>query len=232
MTDKQIMIDDVDVSGCSYHYKHTRVCLVKMDAAGRYYNCANWHDCDFKKLSQKLKAKEQECEMLKLSEKSLTETIENIARGFEELKADNKHLNDLLNQALKENEELQQLKDEDSLRVTQLATKCSQLVRENKELKKDYSLLQLSYDSLKTTEDIKISERTFFMGAIRKLNRDILDLMATRKQYREAIEKIKEMCISVKNIENVNSLHDAKLSGMYLQARKILEICDEVNKDE
>ena len=65
MTDKQIIIDGVDVSGCSYHYKHTRVCLVKMDAAGRYYNCANWHDCDFKKLSQQLKRKEQECERLK-----------------------------------------------------------------------------------------------------------------------------------------------------------------------
>lgn len=59
MTDKQIIIDGIDVSGCSYHYKHTRVCLVKMDAAGRYYNCANWHDCDFKKLSQQLKRKEQ-----------------------------------------------------------------------------------------------------------------------------------------------------------------------------
>ena len=65
MTDKQIIIDGCDVSGCSYHYKHTRVCLVKMDAAGRYYNCADWHDCDFKKLSQKLKRKEQECKELK-----------------------------------------------------------------------------------------------------------------------------------------------------------------------
>ena len=75
MTDKQIIIDGVDVSGCSYHYKHTRVCLVKMDAAGRYYNCANWHDCDFKKLSQKLKRKEQECERSKQGYAELTEIV-------------------------------------------------------------------------------------------------------------------------------------------------------------
>ena len=37
------------------------------------------------------------------------------------------------------------------------------------------------------------------------------------------IEKIKEICNSVENIENINSLYDAKLSGMYLQAKKILQ---------
>ena len=43
------------------------------------------------------------------------------------LKSDNKHLNGLLDQALKELEEMRELKDEESLRVTQLATKCCQL---------------------------------------------------------------------------------------------------------
>ena len=46
------------------------------------------------------------------------------------------------------------------------------------------------------------------------------------KEYRklkQTLAKIKEICNSVENIENVNSLYDAKLSGMYLQANKILQ---------
>lgn len=49
------------------------------------------------------------------------------------------------------------------------------------------------------------------------------------KQYKEFCDmkqtliEIKKVCNSVENIENVNSLYDAKLSGMYLQANKILQ---------
>lgn len=187
MTDKQIIVDGVDVSGCSYHYKHTRVCLVKMDAAGRYYNCANWHDCDFKRLSQQLKRKEQDCEelksvrdswiskceqetkikelyqdgldQLKVENERLNNIIEEAKNSkldlksflvgeavqneyeeqLENLKLDNKHLNGLLDQALKELEETRELNDENSLRVTQLATKCCQL---QKALEKVKELIQ------------------------------------------------------------------------------------------
>ena len=42
-------------------------------------------------------------------------------------------------------------------------------------------------------------------------------------QLKQTLAEIKEICNSVENIENVNSLYDAKLSGMYLQANKILQ---------
>lgn len=92
MTDKQIIIDGVDVSGCSYHYKHTRVCLVKMDAAGRYYNCANCPDCDFKKLSQQLKTKEQECERWKSNFNGKVSAIEELLKQLDQLKGENEEL--------------------------------------------------------------------------------------------------------------------------------------------
>lgn len=42
-------------------------------------------------------------------------------------------------------------------------------------------------------------------------------------QLKKTLTEIKEICNSVENIENINSLYDAKLSGMYLQAHKILQ---------
>lgn len=61
------------------------------------------------------------------------------------------------------------------------------------------------------------------------------------EELKETVAKIKEICNSVENIENINSLYDAKLSGMYLQANKILQkiskceidckYCDMKNKE-
>ena len=47
-------------------------------------------------------------------------------------------------------------------------------------------------------------------------------------QLKQTLTEIKEMCNSVENIENVKSLYDAALSGMYLQANKILKKISEV----
>ena len=43
------------------------------------------------------------------------------------------------------------------------------------------------------------------------------------EKFKNCLTEIKEICNSVENIENINSLYDAKLSGMYLQAHKILQ---------
>lgn len=50
-------------------------------------------------------------------------------------------------------------------------------------------------------------------------------------KLKQALAEIKEICNSVENIENINSLYDAKLSGMYLQAHKILQKISEVEND-
>ena len=43
------------------------------------------------------------------------------------------------------------------------------------------------------------------------------------RKLKQTLTDIKEICNSVENIENINSLYDAKLSGMFLQANKILQ---------
>jgi DNA repair exonuclease SbcCD ATPase subunit len=159
MTDKQIIIDGVDVSGCEHLYREID-CLAHMDYSEccegydpSYGYCPNT-DCYYKQL----KRKEQECEelkkiideaknskldlksflvgeaiqneyeqqldQLKAEVKSKTEYVQEqreiinqyskeiemykkcqgkrASKREEELKTENKHLNDLLNQALKE----------------------------------------------------------------------------------------------------------------------------------
>ena len=51
----------------------------------------------------------------------------------------------------------------------------------------------------------------------------IEELLQQLDQLKKTLTEIKEICNSVENIENINSLYDAKLSGMYLQAHKILQ---------
>ena len=50
-----------------------------------------------------------------------------------------------------------------------------------------------------------------------------LTLMTEQRVLLKTLAEIKEICNSIENIENINSLYDAKLSGMYLQANKILQ---------
>ena len=67
--------------------------------------------------------------------------------------------------------------------------------------------------------------------------KELLGKLALKEQECEELKKtlaeIKEICNSVENIENINSLYDAKLSGMFLQANKILQKISEceVNND-
>ena len=54
-------------------------------------------------------------------------------------------------------------------------------------------------------------------------NEKIKVLQTQLKRKEQVLDEIKEICNSVENIENINSLYDAKLSGMFLQANKILQ---------
>ena len=127
MTDKQIIIDGVDVSGCEFYTNGWCCCALLYEE-----HCKDCSYCMYK-LKRQLKAKEQECEELKEKVKKYGEINEQETKDYAELKAeneqlknfhinlvgvkeceirelaelksDNKHLNDLLNQALKELEE-------------------------------------------------------------------------------------------------------------------------------
>ena len=50
------------------------------------------------------------------------------------------------------------------------------------------------------------------------------------KKLKQTLAEIKDICNSVENIENINSLYDAKLSGMFLQANIILKKISEVEQ--
>ena len=89
MTDKQIIFDNVDISECK------ELCSLKICEG---VQCAKFNILKAKRDSDFLEALKTELEAYKMESDEGKEINA-------ELKADNKHLNDLLNQALKELEE-------------------------------------------------------------------------------------------------------------------------------
>ena len=108
MTDKQIIIDGVPVQDCCYFdYENDGY----KDSCYIHQNECSAQNCYYKQL----KRKEQECERLKLIVAHSCHDVlyEDSLRGqLDQLKAENKHLNDLLNQALKELEAIQDAYEE------------------------------------------------------------------------------------------------------------------------
>lgn len=97
MTDKQIIIDGVDVSGCEFLTK-TVHCKAQMSILGTDTNkCKCFPNCHFKQL----KRKEQECEELKkeiafgnngtLSDKIRAEVFKELNNENSQLKAENEN---------------------------------------------------------------------------------------------------------------------------------------------
>ena len=123
-------------------------------------------------------------------------------KGYEldKLIKENKHLNDLLNQALKELEELQNLKDEDSLRVVILA-------RENKQLKNRINNFVCSENCY------KYKEAQSYKQALEKV--------------RELCQKDKDFCVSCEGDGHIDCI-DCTEGGKAKLAVQILQIFDEV----
>ena len=109
MTDKQIIIDGVDVSGCEFYNKDDKTCR---EANGKY----NIDICDFDKCEnsncyyKNWQRKEQECEELKEQLKEMNEVIRtettrcnlvNILKTeLDQLKAENEELKKTVNDLL------------------------------------------------------------------------------------------------------------------------------------
>ena len=75
MTDKEIMIDSIDVSGCEFLWKERlprKVC----NNGNLDCDCISNPNCYYKQL----KRKEQECELLKGDEKSLLNVIDHLQK--------------------------------------------------------------------------------------------------------------------------------------------------------
>lgn len=145
MTDKQIMIDDVDVSGCLFYQANFEE---DYDVKIKHY-CSNWHNscesnnkpnCYYKQL----KHKEQECEKLKNER-----TVDPVKQLFQ-LKAENEELKTMLKDLSYENQkfcyqieeqikQLEPFKDEyfkglDNVVIAELAKKSIRITAENSKL--------------------------------------------------------------------------------------------------
>lgn len=99
MTDKQIIIDGVDVSGCE-HYEDLN-CFAYRDSCGYPLDCKDNSNCYYKQL----KRKEQECEELKRDLTDLSKiidckngTILTFKEQLDQLKAKNEELKKILNE--------------------------------------------------------------------------------------------------------------------------------------
>lgn len=188
MTDKQIIIDGVNVRECECFYindSHPE----RKECINPYCKglCKDNPNCCFKQL----KRKEKECEELHSRTASIiysltggrlsysTYTLEGCEQAYhDQLEID-------VERATKELQEELKAKEQE----------CKSLEEEIRGCR-----IGIKNISIENTEICKISEK-----------------------YKQALAEIKEICNSVENIENINSLYDAKLSGMFLQANKILQ---------
>ena len=112
MTDKHIITDGCEFQSDCIEYKDISYLKIMPICAIHELSIA-CHDkvnkCKYYKLYKQLKAKEQECEELKEDRErwksnfnGKVSAIEELLQQLDQLKAENKYLNDLLNQALKE----------------------------------------------------------------------------------------------------------------------------------
>ena len=208
MTDKQIIIDGVDVSGCDFYDKNKKYCLtLKMDTRGfKNPSCFNG---DFQKCIQdskvcpntfcdnnpncyykQLKRKEQECESLGHTYLETNELLQDKTKALTNLKSENDVLKTMLKDLSYENQKF-----------------CYQIEEQTKQLE------PFKDEYFKGLDNVSIA----------KLAKKSIRITAENSKLEQTLIEIKEICNSVENIENINSLYDAKLSGMYLQANKILQ---------
>lgn len=108
MTDKQIIINGVDVSGCA----ERSMCINCETVTNCYYKQLKRAKNQIVELNKMVEAKKQECEGLRYEIGSLENDRDILQEQLDQLKTENKHLNDLLNQALKELEAIQDAYEE------------------------------------------------------------------------------------------------------------------------
>ena len=95
MTDKQIIIDGCDVSGCEFldNVEYDKLCLMISHRNECQVNCSNKPNCYYKQL----KRKEQECEEIR---NKLNSNIERMNEQNEKLHNENKELKSYIKEDL------------------------------------------------------------------------------------------------------------------------------------
>lgn len=187
-----------------------------------------------KELEEKLLRKEQECEELKnelhknFEEKDkLHLIIDRLleASGYDTNTASAEDFEDVYENMRYKQQQLDQLKAKNE----ELNTMLKDLSYENQ---------KFCYQIEEQTKQLEPFKDEYFKGldnvVIAELAKKSIRITAENSKLEQTLTEIKEICNSVENIENINSLYDAKLSGMFLQANKILQKISEseVNNDK
>ena len=161
MTDKQIIIDGVDVSGCPYYIDSECGC--------------SSHDCECIKCIHNVcfykdyKAKEQECEALQMSENEAGEIIaelqaykdinEDFKTAWEELKAENEELKKIINAANSSSLDIQRFLVGAAI-LEEYEQQLDQLKAKNEELKKNLNEGCLQHLTLMTEQRVLLKTLT------------------------------------------------------------------------
>lgn len=137
MTDKQIIIDGVDVSGCA-SYMDNGECISELVYSDYCKVCPN---CTYK-LEQKLKAKEQECERWKSNFNGKVSAIKELLEQLDQLKAENDKLKEAFDGLFK----VQYKLADNNKKLRQCLTKIKEIAEELKNF----------YEELGKCEDLTV----------------------------------------------------------------------------
>ena len=193
MTDKQIIIDGVDVSGCNFTLERDGKIKCECTHAtgfGVICDCESWKTCDYKNY----KRKEQECEELKSVRDSWMSKFEQETKirelyqdGLDQLKAENEELTkykslfektrNLYNEARMNNYELlDEIKDlKDSIKRTICQSECyrykeaeklSQTLAEIKEVLQLYNNTTIGIDKGNGIFEFEVSNNNVLGGKL------------------------------------------------------------------
>lgn len=217
---EQIIIDNLGSEKCVHrahlgykgapYFKKCYSCRLQnhqLEAVQANNTTEYWYKCNTKNcLFKKLEDKKQECEQKDKIIKFLTKGLDNSFKTQQDSE-------------LYWEREKKKLKAENK----ELNSKCSQLEENIKDLTaKNNEYIDKNHDLVVQAKVLKSNRLNMF---------EHLDIVQENKKLKKTLAEVKEVCKSVENIENVKSLYDASLSGMYLQAKKILQKINEVEDE-
>ena len=152
---------------------------------------------------------------------------------LDQLKAENEELKKIINEAKNSKLDLKSFLVGEAVQ-NEYEQQLDQLKAENESLKESLKMFSSTLDwALKS--QVGLYKRQIDSSVPDDWEYE--EVLVLVEQYieklKQTLAEIKEICNSVENIENINSLYDAKLSGMFLQANKILQKISEceVNND-
>ena len=198
MTDKQIIIDGVDVSGCEFYWRKKELCT----NGNLTCYCQENKDCLYKKY----KHKEQECERLK------NERTVDFVKQLAQLKAENDGLKTMLKDLSYENQkfcyqieeqtkQLEPFKDEyfkglDNVAIAKLAKKSIRITAENSKLEQTLTEIKEIAEGM---HDLWINKTPY--TDMDNLVKHLLECELNRIRYK--LDEISECEVKNENIRNL-----------------------------